>query len=108
MKLPELSHLQFAVLGMLLGAERRGRDIRAQLTQLGVRHSGPAFYQMMARLEDARLVEGRYAQKVVAGQIIKERHYSVTPAGARAWREARGFYLEMIRAAERKVRLAHA
>jgi DNA-binding PadR family transcriptional regulator len=108
MKLPELSHLQFAVLGMLLGGERKGRDIRGQLTQLRVRHSGPAFYQMMARLEDAGLVDGRYTQKVVAGQIIKERHYAVTPAGRRAWREARGFYLELIRAADRKERLAHA
>ena len=108
MKLPELSHLQFAVLGALLGGERRGLDLRRHLGQLRVRHSGPAFYQMMSRLEDAGLVEGWYTQKVVAGQIIKERNYTVTAAGRRAWNEARAFYLEQIRMAGAKEGLAHA
>jgi len=106
MKLPELSHLQFAVLGSLLADERRGRELRRHLAQLRVRHSGPAFYQMMSRLEDAGLIEGWYTQKVVGGQIIKERRYAITAAGRRAWHEARAFYLELIRAA--KQGLAHA
>ena len=35
----------------------------------------------MARLEDAGLVAGQYEQKVVDGQIIKERRYALTPRG---------------------------
>src|SRR5262245_7375026 len=108
LKLPELSHLQFAVLGALRGAEQLGRDLRRHLGQLQVRHSGPAFYQMMSRLEDAGLVEGWYTRKVVAGQIIKERRYAITPAGRRAWNEARAFYLQMIRVARAKEGLANA
>lgn len=51
---------------------RTGRKIRAGLKPYRVRQSGPAFYQMMARLEKG-LVGGSYTQEVVDGQIIKER-----------------------------------
>ncbi len=108
MNLPELSHLQFAVLGLLLGGEHAGRDIRKQLAALRVRQTSPAFYQMMARMEEAGFVEGWYTQKIVAGQIIKQRHYKIRAAGERAWREARGFYLDTIRAAEKRKGWAHA
>ncbi len=96
MRIPELSHLQFVVLGAVLEAERTGREIRAELKRYRVRQSGPAFYQMMARLERADLVEGWYTQDVIEGQIIKERHYRITPAGTRAWRECRRFYAQAI------------
>jgi len=108
MNLPELSHLQFAVLGMLHGGEQRGRDIRRHLTQLKVRQTGPAFYQMMARLEEAAYVEGWYTQRILDGQILKERQYRICPAGERAWRTSRGFYLQSIRATERRKGLANA
>lgn len=97
--LPELSHLQIAVLGLLGAEPHRGAGIRSHLGSLSVHQTGPAFYQMMARLEEAGLAEGWYEQKVVAGQIIKERHYRITPAGRRAWREARDFYRQILAAA---------
>ncbi len=96
-QLPGITHLQFLVIGMLLGAARAGRDIRAELRRYGVRRTAPAFYQMMARLEDAGLVEGWYDQKVVEGQIIKERHYRLRPAGLRAWSATRDFYVANLR-----------
>jgi hypothetical protein len=76
-----------------------GREIRRELARQGVRRSGPAFYQMMARLEDTGQVEGWYDQKVIDGQLIKERHYRTRPAGARAWAVTRDFYLARLRAA---------
>jgi DNA-binding PadR family transcriptional regulator len=106
--LPGLSHLQFAVLGCLLAGEEAGRGVRQQLSRLRVRQSGPAFYQMMARLEDAGLVRGWYVQQVVAGQILRERRYAVTEPGRRAWSESRDFYAETVRAAEGREGLAHA
>jgi DNA-binding PadR family transcriptional regulator len=108
MRLPDISHLQFAVLGLLLTGEQTGRAVRAQLRQLRVRQTGPAFYQMMARLEDDGLVDGRYEQKVVAGQILRERRYTITDAGRKSWTESRRFYLETIRSAEKREGLAHA
>ena len=74
-RIPEITHLQFLVLGMLRSDARLGREIRRDLARHGARRSGPAFYQMMARLEDAGLIDGEYDQKVVRGQIIKERRY---------------------------------
>jgi DNA-binding PadR family transcriptional regulator len=107
-KIPELSHLQFVVLGSLLGSERTGREVREELRRYRVRQSGPAFYQMMARLESTGLVKGWYTQEVIEGQIIKERHYRLTAEGARAWRACRSFYKEAIEAAEGGEDLAHA
>src|SRR3954463_14366694 len=107
--IPEITHLQFVVLGLLRGGERTGRAIRKGLARHAVRRSGPAFYQMMARLEDARRVVGEYDQRVVEGQIIKERRYALTPAGDAAWSATRAFYDEAIGAyGTRKPRTADA
>jgi DNA-binding PadR family transcriptional regulator len=99
-ELPQITHLQFSVLAFLQAGERPGKAVRAQLGAHGMRRSGPAFYQLMSRLEDAGLVRGRYDQKVIDGQIIKERCYDITDAGRDAWRATRDFYVETIRSAE--------
>ena len=98
--IPRLTHQQFLVVGALYGAERPGRDLRQVLRDQGVRKSGPAFYQMMARLEDAGLVTGRYDQQIVDGQILRERHYRATGDGLAAWRKSRDFYTNAIRGVE--------
>ena len=92
MNLPDITHLQFLVLTGLREGTRAGRDLRALLAEHGARRSAPAFYQMMARLEDAELVTGSYDNRVENGQAIKERRYEVTPAGERAWDATRDFY----------------
>lgn len=94
--MPRLSHLQFLVVGIVRGRTLAGREIRKGLRAFNVRKSGPAFYQLMARLEDAGLVEGSYHQEIVEGQIIRERHYSTTGAGSRAWEVSRDFYAKAI------------
>jgi len=98
MSLPSITHLQFAVLGQLLREEKPGRQLRRGLARLGERRSAPAFYQMMARLEEAELVVGRYDQRLLDGQLIKERHYRITSAGREAWERTRVFYEAQIAA----------
>jgi len=98
--IPRLSHLQFLVVGILRGRSLAGRDIRGELGAFGVRKSGPAFYQLMSRLEDAGMVEGRYHQEITDGQIIRERHYEITALGTRAWEGSRDFYTHAIRGLE--------
>jgi DNA-binding PadR family transcriptional regulator len=95
-KLPELTHLQFLVVGFLTQRPLSGRDVRERLREFGVRRSGPGFYQLMARLEDAGLVDGSYRQEIVEGQIIRERHYRITPKGSQAWQASRLFYADAI------------
>ena len=96
MPLPRLTHLQFFVLSQLLSGAERGRDLRDRLRATGVRQSGPAFYQMMAGLEDRGLVEGRYEQSTTNGQVVRERHYRVLAPGNKAWHQCRDYYAGML------------
>jgi len=94
MRMPGITHLQFLVLG-IVGSEKSGREVRGVLGTYGERKSAPAFYQLMARLEDAKLVEGWYVQKNVDGKSVRERWYRVTNAGKMAVDDVVRFYLEM-------------
>ena len=95
MSLPGLTHLQFLVVSQLLGGEMAGRGLRSQLSERGVRKSGPAFYQLMSRMEEAGLVTGWYQQQIVDSQIIRERHYKLRAAGRKAWQRSRDFYADV-------------
>lgn len=93
MSLPPLSPLQYAVLEILGSRELSGREVREHLKTRKISKSGPAFYQLMSRLEDAKFVEGKYDEKIVAGQRIKERRYFLKGEGAKALNLTRDFYL---------------
>ncbi len=95
-RLPKLTHMQFLVLGLLREAEQPGRVIRDALAAHGVKRSAPAFYQLMARLERDRLVDGWYEQVTAGDQSVTERRYRLRPAGAKLWTEARDFYTAII------------
>jgi DNA-binding PadR family transcriptional regulator len=91
-KLPDLTHLQFLVLGVLLTGEQSGRTIRRAIDEYGIHRTAPAFYQMMARLERDGIVEGWYEQVKVGDQAVTERRYRATAAGSRMWTQTRAFY----------------
>jgi DNA-binding PadR family transcriptional regulator len=97
--LPTLTHLQYLVLGVLRHDEQPGRVVRQALARYGVRRSAPAFYQLMSRLEKAKLVEGWYEQITVHDQAVTERRYRITAEGVRLWRKARVFYEDVARLA---------
>src|SRR6266404_4903821 len=94
--MPTITHLQFLILDALADGERSGQEVRDALKTARVRKSGPAFYQLMARLEDAKFVSGRYEQKTIDGQPIKQRRYKLLAGGLRALAETREFYLERL------------
>ena len=98
-RLPVLTHLQFLVLGVLRSEPQPGRSLRTALSAYGIRRTGPAFYQLMARMEKERLVDGWYEQVTVGDQAVTERHYRISAEGARRWKEARAFYEHVARAA---------
>lgn len=97
--LPVLTHLQFLVLGVLRHDPQPGRTLRKVLAAYGIRRTGPAFYQLMARMEKDRLVDGWYEQITAGDQAVTERRYRITPDGSRRWNEARAFYEHVTRAA---------
>src|SRR3954468_2169743 len=95
-KLPAITPMQFLVLGLLREDEQPGRVLREALEAHGVKRSAPAFYQLMARLERDRLVDGWDEQVTAGDQAVTERRYRLRPAGARRWAEARDFYATLI------------
>lgn len=92
-----LTNLQFVVLGALRGGALTGQQLRDRLEEFGLHKTGPAFYQMMSRLEEAGMISGWYTQEIVKGQIIRERNYELQASGQAAWRRDRDFNLQVIR-----------
>jgi DNA-binding PadR family transcriptional regulator len=101
MPLPTLTHLQFSILQSLLNGEKAGREIRDELRKAGEKKSGPAFYQLMSRLEESKFVGGRYDEKVIEGQMIRERRYKILGNGLKAHAHTAQFYFEAANAAKR-------
>jgi DNA-binding PadR family transcriptional regulator len=104
-KLPPLTHLQFLVLAALRENEQPGRVIRKELARFGAGRTAAAFYQTMARLEQAGLVQGWYEQITVGDQAVSERRYRLTATGARFWNQTYAFYQ---RAAAKRSRESNA
>jgi DNA-binding PadR family transcriptional regulator len=100
--LPTLTHLQFLILGVVRAGDTPGRVVRDALAEYGVRRTAPAFYQAMARLEKARLVEGWYEQVTVGDQAVTERRYRITKTGASQWESTREFYAEAVPGSPRR------
>jgi DNA-binding PadR family transcriptional regulator len=92
MGLPQLSHLQFQIIGILKRGEQSGQHVRDELAQQDVKKCGPGFYQLMARLEEGGFVRGRYEQLLIDGQAVKERRYKLTASGEKAWDATMAFY----------------
>lgn len=93
MPISELTQLQFLVLTKIGAVERSGRDLRELLAEEGYDKSSPAFYQLMSRMEDAKLVVGKNYPITVGKQKAVERRYKVTGDGLKAANEARRFHL---------------
>ena len=75
-----------------MSGQAPGRQLRERLAEFAVKKSGPAFYQLMSRMEDAGVVKGWYQQEIVKGQIIRERNYKITAQGRTAWHRSSEFY----------------
>jgi DNA-binding PadR family transcriptional regulator len=93
MPIPKYTHQQFAVLNTLLNeGELWGRDLRGFLKADGYTSSNASFYELMDRLETAGLVDGRYEERDVLGQLFKERKYKITGLGEHARDEVASYY----------------
>lgn len=90
--LPQITHLQAFVIQLVASSEHSGRFIRSRLKEIGETKSEAAFYQLMARMEQAGLISGNYAVSVVNGQTIKERRYHATIQGMTELLAAERFY----------------
>jgi DNA-binding PadR family transcriptional regulator len=90
MPLPPLTHLQFVVLSMLVGDSRRsGHFIRARFAEDAIPIVKPAFYQLMARMRRAGLIDGKLFGPVNGAQEVR---YRATAAGRKAYDATAAFY----------------
>lgn len=108
MPIPDLTHLQFLILSVLMGSEASGREIRAELAKQGQTKSLAAFYQLMSRMEEAELVEGWYETRVIDGQTVKERNYRILGHGVDCWNRTNDFYAEAALLAGPRLRVERA
>jgi DNA-binding PadR family transcriptional regulator len=99
--LPKITHLQAFVIQLIASGDHSGRFIRSRLEEIGEQKSEAAFYQLMARMEQAGLVAGNYLVSVINGQTIKERRYHATIQGMTEFLAAEQFYSQ----AKRKSRI---
>jgi len=87
-----LSHSHFAVLDVLGTKERSGREIRESLHLHNIKKDGPAFYHLMAQLQDDKLVDGWFEEEIIDEQIIKKRFFLATAKGIHAWMCTRDYH----------------
>ena len=99
MNYPPLPWLQFVILSAIQDNPLvwvTGKVIRATMAEDGVKRAGPAFYQIMGRIEEAKLVEGenydRLEERQKGKQRICERRYKLTDRGIMALDRTRRAY----------------
>lgn len=91
MKIPELTHLQFAVLLALKdGLPKRGSAIREWLAELDQAHVLTSFYALMNRMSD--LVEKEPRMSMIGKRAVTESWYTITKKGLEKMELARKFY----------------
>ena len=81
MKINLPSHIQCLTLASIGTEEVTGNTLRARLLEAGIVSEGPAFYQMMKRLEADGLTVGRYAQVETSRQPVTIHCYTTTEKG---------------------------
>jgi DNA-binding PadR family transcriptional regulator len=92
----KLTNVQMLFLEAVGVDKASGRQLREQLAERGWTKSAPVFYQLAARLEDEKLIEGWYEKRTIAGQPVRERYYRLTAHGKQAFVEALRFCEERV------------
>jgi len=96
------------ILSLLEERIRHGYEIGRLIEERSdgaLRFNAASLYPTLYRLEDRRLIRGRWVEK--AGQR-RRRYYRITPAGRQALAARRRDWREFLRALERVARLSHA
>lgn len=94
--LPTVPHLQILILDILFSTEQvSGEEIRNELDAYGEKREGPAFYQLMARMEKSGLIQGQYKAFKWNKRVYREAFYSITDDGRKAYQTTWKFYANL-------------
>ncbi len=93
MPIPKLTPLQFLILSCLTSHhEAYGHSLRASLRKEETKaRSGPSFYMLMTRMENASLVKSRYERNEDGGWVTTQTVYRITKKGISAFKGFRKF-----------------
>lgn len=92
--IPKITHIQYLILKYLaIKGESSGEALRKVLRTYELNHSGPKFYQLMARMEKQKYIFGHYKKSSTNGQAIKERFYLIKAEGIIQFGMAQKLYL---------------
>jgi hypothetical protein len=99
--LPDLTHLQFLVLDLLIESESglSASQLRESLNQHGEPRAGPKFYQLMKRLVKEGLIDTWSQSFDVGGGVVNRTYYKQTDLGHTFWYSTLRFYADRLRIA---------
>ncbi len=90
MKPPEITALQFAVLGLLFSGEKSGQQLQRMLRRHGGPRTAAAFSQLIGRMQRAVYIDVMRENR--PGRRFSECRCRVTDLGVIVWQAARHFY----------------
>ncbi|MBN1910565.1 MAG: hypothetical protein JW818_12545 [Pirellulales bacterium] len=93
-RLPEVTPLQFFVIGLLLQGEKTVPEIRRELNRLNVTGSSGALSRLMKRLCHRAYVCYRSEKGWIGKTPVERRVYCVSNLGLVVWRATRRFYAQ--------------
>lgn len=106
MPLPDITDHELVALRVLWEQKNcPGRAIRDRLKLEGDTKTQVAFYRMMARLEKAGYVTGVYDDRNVEGFTLKQRLYTITANGKKAFQSKLSFVASQIPDVNKRSRL---
>ena len=94
MPLPEMSSLQFLVVGCLFSGRQSSVKLRAAINAAGQKISPTSLCKLMCRMEKLNFVCRHYRKTMLRNCRIRECHYEVTDLGLAIWKKTRAFYAD--------------
>lgn len=89
---PQLSHTQYAILGLIGSSVMPGIELREELASNGFNMSPATFSHTMGNLERMGFVTAEHTVKHVSGRTFRGKNFEVTAAGQKAFEETIEFY----------------
>ena len=90
--LPEMSGLQFLVVGLLFDGPRSGAQLRRRMKAAGVKIGPSSFSRLMQRMADANYLYAQTEKGPSGCRLVRPRQFEVTDLGVGIWRRVREFY----------------
>ena len=90
--LPEMTALQFLVVGLLFAGPQSGTRLRRRIESSGVKIGPPSFSRLMVRMEEKGYLYAACESTPAGMRYVRPRRFEATDLGVAVWRRVREFY----------------